>query len=306
MTERNPPADEWRTVLAKPVDTARFDQAVSNITLDVAALSDCGKVAAHNTDHYLALRLGRLQETLASSLSAGDLPARFEEYAYAMVVADGLGEQGAGARASRVALSTLAHLAVRYGRWNVRVEAEDREAIVNQIEFFSSRLNEAVLDERRLDLRLATMATSLTAVYIAGTELFFAHAGHSKAFLFREGTLIQLTTDHTRASEARPPAPVPVSNRARVDMHHVVTETIGASPGSPNLEIDTFPLWSGDRVILCTNGLTDVVSEDRIADVLALQRTPEDDCGRLMELALDAGGPDNITIVTADYRIHPD
>ena len=87
-------------------------------------MSDCGKVAAHNTDHYLALRLGRLQETLASSLSAGDLPARFEEYAYAMVVADGLGEEGAGARASRVALSTLAHLAVRYGRWNVRIERD--------------------------------------------------------------------------------------------------------------------------------------------------------------------------------------
>jgi protein phosphatase len=268
----------------------------------MAAASDCGKVQKLNTDHFLAIRLGRMQETLLTSLPAADLPPRFEEYGFAMLVADGIGKGGAGARASRVALSALAHLSIRYGRWNLRIGPETPAEVIQQSELFLRWAHEAVVQASRADPKLAGMATSVTAVYVAGHDLFFGHAGHSKAFLFRNGQLIQLTPDQTLSGEretARRPRPL---RHSKIDSSHVVTETLGSGTDGPHAAIEHLQLWSGDRLLLCTNGLTDVVTDDQIADVLALQRRPEEDCQQLIELALGAGGPDNVTVLSADYR----
>jgi len=295
-------AAKRRAALAQPLNNPGFEPTSSLIEVDVAAASNRGKLRYQNTDHYLAVRLGRVQETLLTSLAADDLPRRFSEYAYAMLVADGFGDSGPGARASRVALSAIAHLAIRYGRWHVRTEPEKFAEIVGQGEFFFRHANEAVIEASRADFRLAEMATSMTAVYIAGTDLFFAHVGHSKAFIFRQGELIPLTHDHTAVPEGRHHAPGPPPP-GRLDLHHLVTESIGARAGGPRVEIEHVQLWVGDRILLCTNGLTDAVKADRIADVLALRRKPQDTCDALVQLALEAGGPDNVTVVAADYTV---
>ena len=152
-----------RALISSPVDTPSELPISSTIAVDVAAVSTCGEHQLHNTDHYLAIRLGRTQETLVSSLAAGDLPGRFDESAYVMLVADGLDGQGVGARASRLALSTLAHLAIRYGKWNVRVSPENASDVVEQGEFLYRQVSEAMIEAGRADLALAHMATSLTA-----------------------------------------------------------------------------------------------------------------------------------------------
>jgi protein phosphatase len=293
----------WRAILAKRLDVSRFQPVYSIVEVDVGARSDCGLIQPHNTDHFLAIRIGRVQNTLVTSLAAEDLPPDFHEYGYALVVADGLGKHGAGVRASRVALSAIAHLAIQYGRWNVRLAAETPADIIEQGEFLYRRANQAVLDASNADDRLAGMAASLTAVYIVGVDLFFAHVGHARAFLFRDGALIQLTTDHTLLQDGRAaPGPKPLAG-SKLDVTHVVTETVGGRAGGPDVEIEHVQLWSGDRIVLCTNGLTDVVTEEDIADVLALRRTPDEDCRRLIERAIAAGGPDNVTVVIGDYRV---
>jgi serine/threonine protein phosphatase PrpC len=189
--------DERRRLLASSLDVDTFRSLSSIVRVKLAARSDRGRVLPHNEDHYLAIRLCRSQETLVSSLEEADLPRRFEEYGYAMLVADGLGSGGAGGLASRLALSTLAHLALRYGKWNLRVGVEGLDEIEEQSEFFYRRINEIVFQVAGTDSRLSGMATSLTTVCTAGPELFFAHVGHSRAYVFREGVLIQLTNDHT-------------------------------------------------------------------------------------------------------------
>jgi protein phosphatase len=254
-----------------------------------------------------------MQETLVSSLADADLPPRFEEAAYVMLVADGLDGHGSGARASRLALSTLAHLAIRYGKWNVRVSAENASEIIEQGEFLYRQVSDALIEAGRADVALANMATSLTAVYIAGYDLFFAHAGHSRAFLFRNGVLIQLTMDHSleqlisasaalrrvrldagrpRTAEQPPPEPSQTAG-----------EGTSAPGGSPSVMIEHVQLWAGDRILLCTDGLTDVVREDQIAEVLAAARRPADECQRLVELARAGGAADSVTVLIADYNI---
>ena len=186
-----------QAIAARALEIEPFYPLSSVGVLDIAGRSVRGKLHSHNTDHYLAVKLGRVQETLISSLAPADLPPRFEEYAYSILVADGRGRRGAGARASRVALSTLAHLAIRYGKWHVRVDPETAEDIKEQIEFFSRQAHDALYQAHLVDSELSDLATSLTAVYIAGTDLFAMAVGTSKALLFRDDHLVRLTTDRT-------------------------------------------------------------------------------------------------------------
>jgi len=296
------PNVEWRNVISQPIEIDPFQPPSAAASLYLAAASMCGRLRPQNTDHYLAIRLGRLQETLTSSLTPADLPPRFEEYGYAMLVADGLGERGAGARASRVALSALAHLAIRYGRWNVRVDSDSMAEISEQGAFLYRRVHDAVLEATRADTRLADMATSMTAMYVAGADLFFANVGHSRGFLYRDGGLFQLTTDHT-LENARGDAVRPVAmGYTKKDLTHVVTNTVGGR-SQVDVAIEHIDLLNGDRLLLCTNGLTDAVGENDIAATLALQRRPEDDCQRLIDLATHARAADDVTVVVADYRM---
>src|SRR5262249_7637511 len=156
-----------------------------------------------------------------------------------MLVADGLDNTDAGARASRVALSTLAKLAIRYGRWNVRADPETLADIVEQGEFFYRRANDEVLKASRGDLALNDMATSLTALYIAEGDLIFGHIGHTKAFLFRNGCLTQLTKDHTL--EEQPPGERS-SERPKADYRHFVTRSVGGDTSGPDVEIEHIKL----------------------------------------------------------------
>jgi protein phosphatase len=216
-------------------------------------------------------------------------------------VADGHGQDGIGVRASRVALSTLAHLAIRYGRWNVRVDREAPTEIVEQGEFFYRRANDAVFEASRANLLLAGMSTSLTALYIAEDDLFFARIGNSSAFLLRDGAMIELTINGTLEQELGGPLQPDGVDRVAREAGRSVPKVIGRGPTAPDVEIEHIKLLSSDRLLLCTNGLTDVVTEDQIADALSGPRRPTEDCLRLVDLALAAGGSDDVTVMLADY-----
>jgi serine/threonine protein phosphatase PrpC len=284
------PNERWRAVISRPLETRPFVPASSELSVEIGAASVCGKFRSQNTDHYLAMRLGRTQQTLLTTLSATDLPPRFEEYSYAMLVADGVGGH-AGARASRMALSALAHLAIQYGKWNVRVDSDTATDILAQSTFLYARAHDAVRQASRADARLANMATSLTALYIAEDSLFFAHVGHSAAFLYRDGVLIQLTASHSTERD-----------RSASDFTDGI-RTIGRRRSPPKIDTEHIRLLTGDRLLLCTDGLSAVVTKERIADALASRRAPQEDCDRLMDLAAAERAGDDVTIVLADYTM---
>jgi protein phosphatase len=269
-----------RAALAGALDAETFASLSSTIALDIGAASATGRLQPLNTDHYLALQVGRTQDTIVSSLAAADLPGRFEEHAYALLVADGVGD--AGARASRVALSTLAHLAVKYGRWNVRVGPDTIADIYEQGDFLYRRLHAAIVHASRESLERLDMATNLTALYVAEADLFYAHVGRSSAYVFRDGRLTALT----------PPRDSRDAERV-LDGRH--------PPGE--VAVEHCRLAAGDRLLVCSNGVTDVLSATQIADALAPRRRAQDDCQRLIELAVAAGNLDDATALVADYTV---
>jgi PPM family protein phosphatase len=251
----------------------------------------------------LVMRMGRDLETLASSLSGTELPPPFKEHAYAMFVADGLGSGGAGSVASRVALSTIAYLALYSGEWNIRVDDMTASQIVDRAEWFYQQADVAVHARAGSSPLLTGMTTSLTAAYSAGSDLFIAHVGHSRAYRFRDGHLTRLTRDHTLEQQlADTNRPAAVERHAQ-DLRHILTESIGSTGGDPAIDVDQFRLLNGDCVMLCTNGLTDMIGDTRIAEILSQRRAPDEQCRMLIEMANRAGGGDNSTVVLAEYHI---
>jgi protein phosphatase len=293
-----------RRLLSPILQTGDFQTMASSVRVELGACSHQGKRQQHNDDHYLAIRLGRSQLVLETSLTSTEVPRPFEEYAYAMLVADGLGG-AAGALASRIALSTFAHLALHYGHWNIRIDSRTAADVMDRAERLYERVNDAVLKRGREHAALQGMATTLTAAYSAGSDLFIAHVGHSRAYYYRDGELTQLTVDHTleeRMIYSPKPQPMEASSQ---DLGHVLTDAIGGRAGSPQIVIDRYTLKDGDRLMLCTNGLTDVLNDQHIANVLCRRRRPEEECRNLVDLVLERGGEDNVTVVLADYRIPP-
>src|SRR3954470_22283344 len=160
------------------------------------AQSRRGRSRPINEDHYLVFRLGRHQETLLTSLRDHAISAPFDEYGYAMVVADGVGETGGGEAASRLAIATLVYLVRYLGKWNLRVDETIAREIMARAERFYQHVDGTVAEQRRAGPG-AVDQTTMTATFGAGRDLFFAHVGHSRAYLHRHGQLMRLTRDHT-------------------------------------------------------------------------------------------------------------
>jgi len=269
-------------MVSAPLDVDLREPLSSPTTLEIAEVSVQGKLRAYNADHYLAFKITRGLETVVTSLAETDRPPLFEEYGHALFVADGSGSQGLGTYASRAALSHLEYVAIQYGKWQLRVDKKTAADIERQIQGLY-RLVDDALRQASAKLPGTSLRTSLTTIALAGADLVGASIGNSKAFLFREGELVLLTTDRTR-----------------------VERRLGGigegGAGDMSVEVEHSNMMAGDRLLLCTNGLTDFVSEPEIADALALRRRPDDDCKHLVDLAVLIGGTDDITAMVADYR----
>ena len=295
-----------RKALASPLTVDEFLPASTTVRVDIGARSHQGVVRSTNEDHYLVIQLGRQQETLATSLPDSDLPRRFEEHGFLMLVADGIGTGGSASVASRVALSTVAHLLLHFGQWNLRIDPTIAAEVLRRARRLYSEVDEAVAKRREDMPALGDIATALTAAYSAGDHLFVAHVGHSRAYLMRDGIFTRLTRDHTSSQYfADTGRPIAVERRGQ-DLAHILTDAIGSRGSRPDVDIEHFRLADGDCLLLCTNGLTDMVDDEGIAETLSLRRRASEQCRILVDLANQKGGRDNVTAIVAQYEVPRD
>src|ERR1700676_1873530 len=124
------------------IEDKEFKVLSATVEVEFGGLSHRGKVRPINEDHYMITRLGRDQETLLTNLPAGDVPQHFQESGYAMVVADGMGGAARGEVASRLAISTLAHLGLQFGKWNLRIDEKIAREVAERAERFIQRVGE--------------------------------------------------------------------------------------------------------------------------------------------------------------------
>lgn len=287
--------------------TNQFPPLSSIVQVEFGAQSRKGRERAVNEDHYAIIELGRHQATLATSVPPEVLANRFDEFGYAMVVADGVGDTGLGETASRLALVTLVELVKHFGKWNLRVDDLIAREILARAERFYRHVDATVAYEGAVGA-VVGLQTTLTSTFSAGRDLFFAHVGHSRAFLFRKRELMRLTRDHTVGSKGQSrlrAAPLVDVNAAARDLKHILTETIGMGGlTGPTIDLERIQVDDQDVILLCTNGLTDAVPEDVIAEVLASGAPPERLCVELADLA-ETSTEDDITVLLGRYHINP-
>lgn len=200
------------------------------------------------------------------------------------VVADGMGGAQAGEVASRLAAEAFAGGLPDEGTPGQRLAARVLDA------------NRRIFELSQEDREHAGMGTTLTAAYLDGDELALAHVGDSRAYLLHDGELTRLTRDHSLVDELVRRGKLTEQEAAEHPQRSIITRALGPEP---EVEVDTltYRVQDGDVVLLCSDGLTSMVSESEIAEILADAASLADGGRALVAAANDAGGRDNITVV---------
>ena len=285
------------------VDQIPVHPPAFRVRIDCGALTHQGMVRTNNEDHFLVARLAKSMHICQTSLSnTGEM--RFsDEDGHLMVVADGMGGAAAGERASAMAVESVEAFALNTLKWFLHFGKGDESELVAELRKGLEVADQAVVDEAEANSRFHGMGTTLTMAYSVGRDLYIVHAGDSRAYLYREGNLEQITNDHTLVQllvKGGVLSPQDAKTHAR---RNVVTNVIGGPSVGVHAEIHKVRIEHGDVLLLCTDGLTEPVEDRLIAETLAEEADPTVASNRLVAQALEKGGPDNVTAVVARFSI---
>ena len=197
-------------------------------------------------------------------------------------VADGMGGHQGGEVASKLALDTL-------------LEATDGVALAQAVQ----DANRAVFERAGSDPALAGMGTTLTAFIADGDTLRLAHVGDSRAYLLRDGELQRITTDHTVVEGLVEKGELTPQEASIHPQRSILTRAVGVE-GDVQVDQASLDLRPGDRLLLCSDGLTGMIEDDHINRILEERPDPQDAADALVEAANEAGGQDNVTAVVID------
>jgi PPM family protein phosphatase len=299
--------DSWADTAELPWSAPKEGQGArstsSLVHVEVAGLSHQGKVRPNNEDHFLVACFDRTMRTLLTNLPAGDVPERYSETVHLMLVADGMGGTAAGEVASRTAINTLVDLVLQAPYWIMRLDEQFAMKVLKRMDQRFQQVRETLIERAQMDPTLSGMGTTMTLAFSLGAELVTAHVGDSRAYLFRQGLLQRLTRDQTMAQSLADEGAIRPEEVASHPMRHVLTGAITTRGGKAATEFHQLHLVDGDQVLLCTDGLPEMVTDTAIAEVLRISGPAADSCRSLIDLALEGGGKDNVTVVLGRYHI---
>lgn len=288
--------DETLPVL-RPRNAQRAESAAR--PMDVAGRTDVGLVREQNEDTFLIADLGRTLEVRETSLAVPDASRRIAgPKGTLMMVADGMGGHGGGEVASAVAVDTIAQFALYAMPWmtepDEQAETDLLQKLGDAMTQCQARLEHVAL---RKHIQHFKPGTTLTLAYVLWPKLYVAHAGDSRLYLHRDGELVQITTDHTVGQALRQSGAIQGPSR----FDHVLVNVVGGGAEHVKAEAHSLSLTHGDRVLLCSDGLTGHVSDRRIADELRSAPSSSLACERLIAAAKSGGGLDNVTVLVASF-----
>jgi len=282
---------------------ARAEAQPGRVRFSFGAQTHPGKKRTNNEDHFLVARLAKSMQVCKSSLPDDGVYHFSDEEAYLMVVADGMGGAAAGEHASALAVGSLEEFVLDTFKWFLHLGGREQSVLFEELRKGLERADRKVFDLAQADPRLVGMGTTLTMAYSVGTDLFIAHAGDSRAYVFRDGTLEQVTHDHTLVQLLINSGGMSPEQARRDSRRNIVTNIIGGPSAGVQAEIHRLHVADGDVLLLCSDGLSEPVGDAAMAEVLTQTPDPEAATARLVELALDRGGPDNITAIVARYDL---
>ena len=263
------------------------DSSPEGYEIEMAGKTDTGLARPSNEDTLLLL----------------DPPAPLSRFSAVAGVFDGVGGQVHGSRASSLAAR---HVAQLVDLSNDQSAPTSKREIAEGLEELIHQLHENLMQDTVRDPSLQGMATTATIAFLDKTcprTLWIGHVGDSPAFRLRNGELQKLTREDSVVYDLVHQGIVAPEDATRHPQRHVITQAVGGDRGI-RPHVSGHRIEPGDRFVLCTDGLTDMVSEDSIRSILGQER-PLRSCARLIDAANDAGGTDNVTVVVIRFNGEP-
>src|SRR5436190_22656661 len=263
------------------------------IRVEVFGKTDLGRTRDHNEDRFLVADLSRKAASLQPEVRQHDIGPR----GTLLVVADGMGGAAAGELASQMATDTIyAHLAKT---WNAEDDATPQR--------FAYRLKEAVevanasihgLAKAHPEVR--GMGTTTTAAGVLGDHLYLTQVGDSRAYLIRGGEAHQLTKDQSLMQRLVEAGELTEEEAAHSERRNIILQALGPD-AKVKVDLTHQELRRGDVLVLCSDGLSGQVKREEIAEIAGNATDLQAACERLIGLANERGGPDNITVIVARF-----
>lgn len=288
---------QWDELAAK-----YFGPETAPVNVSFGALTHPGKVRTNNEDHYSVVRRFRSREVLLTNMPPDTYPPRNDE-AFALAVADGVGGAAFGELASLIALRSGWELTGTAFKWPFKVTESESLEVQESIRVFIRMIHRRLQAEACPNSPLSGMGTTLTGALTIGMDAFIAHAGDSRAYLFRRGQLHRLTRDHTLAEQLVADGILRSIDEAGSGFRSTLVNCLGGNYDDVAVDTCHVPLQDNDQLLLCTDGLTDMVPESEITQHLTEPRTTQEICQTLVDAALAHGGRDNVTVVLARYSV---
>ncbi|MDH3301887.1 MAG: protein phosphatase 2C domain-containing protein [Acidimicrobiia bacterium] len=266
----------------------------------MAGLSDVGRVRGENEDQFLVADLNRSMTIHASTLPVDDETQLYSGMiGQLLVVADGISGAPGAVVASQIGVGTVARYVLNTMPWFLSLNHDHDDDQEKALLAALLEVESAVEEQARVDPEFAGMGTTLTMAYIVWPRLYVVNVGDSRCYLLRDGTLEQLTHDQTAAAQLVEDGTLSPEQAARSPLSRILVSSIGQGMSSFRPDVYRTELVSGDRLLLCTDGLTAMVDDLRISRMLGEGDTPETVCQALADEANEAGGHDNITVAVA-------
>lgn len=243
----------------------------------IGALTHPGLVREKNEDYFLVVK----SET--------------QEY-FALIIADGMGGHNSGEVASFTAADYMAEFfKAKFSQIN-KDSANVDELLIQAVK----EANRKVYDEAQESTSNTGMGTTLSFALVMGSHVKIGHVGDSRVYLFRDNNLEQLTRDHSYIEELLKAGSITKEEAKTHPRRNIITRALG-NEDDVMPDIYTTDLLPGDILLMCTDGLTNMLDEIEISNTLRLGEEPEVICTKLVELANVKGGDDNVTVLAAIY-----
>ena len=217
-----------------------------------------------------------------------------------LIVADGMGGHAAGEIASRLAVTVIRDyflsLPKQYGKY-----ISSYGAATNRLNSAVSLANLAILDAARKSPQLKGMGTTIVAVLLNGNKLSIAHVGDSRAYLIRAGSIVQLTQDHSLVNEQIKNDIITASQASQSEMKNILIKALGISEDI-EASLDELTVINNDILLLCTDGLSNMITDETILDIILSSRHYDAVCDSLISAANAMGGQDNVTAVIGHIK----
>jgi PPM family protein phosphatase len=270
------------------------------LSVKAFGITDKGKVRTTNEDQFLIAELTKAMRVWQTSLPEPRVQVG-EERAHLFLVADGMGGHQAGERASALAVVAIEHFTLNTFKWFFGSNGSEAQKALAQFQAALSQADARILAESAEHPELRGMGTTVTMAFHLGAQLCVMHVGDSRAYLYRDDELHQLTEDHTLVADMVRSGALRRDEVAEHRLRHHITNVVGGPEPGVKVEARAFEVQDGDRLLLCSDGLTEMVANDAIATTLDAEPAPEAAATKLLALANDGTASDNITLIVVRF-----